>query len=213
VRARLLPSYRVVNSVMNALAKAVPDRVIAPGFDTTTVSCLSHRGEAGYNIYLEIFGGGFGAGPENDGCDAVDSMLSNCSNIPIEAMESDYPFFRVDDYSLRSASGGAGRQRGGMGFQRIYRILEEDVTFATYGDRFRIAPEGVFGGAPGAKAETFVERGGQKIPLASKQQFPLIPDDRLVVRTGGGGGYGPVTERASTLVSSDEHDGFEGNVA
>ncbi|MBL6600600.1 MAG: hydantoinase B/oxoprolinase family protein [Alphaproteobacteria bacterium] len=213
VRARLLPSYRVVNSVMNALAKAVPDRVIAPGFDTTTVSCLSHRGEAGYNIYLEIFGGGFGAGAENDGCDAVDSMLSNCSNIPIEAMESDYPFFRVDDYSLRSASGGAGRQRGGMGFQRIYRILEEDVTFATYGDRFRIAPEGVFGGAPGAKAETFVERGGQKIPLASKQQFPLIPDDRLVVRTGGGGGYGPVTERASTLVSSDEHDGFEGNVA
>lgn len=213
VRARLLPSYRVVNSVMNALAKAVPDRVIAPGFDTTTVSCLSHRGEAGYNIYLEIFGGGFGAGPENDGCDAVDSMLSNCSNIPIEAMESDYPFFRVDDYSLRAASGGAGRQRGGMGFQRIYRILAEDVTFATYGDRFRIAPEGVFGGAPGAKAETFVERGGQKIPLASKQQFPLALGDRLVVRTGGGGGYGPVNERAPGLLSSDKVDGFEGNLA
>jgi N-methylhydantoinase B len=213
VRARLLPSYRVVNSVMNALAKAVPDRVIAPGFDTTTVSCLSHRGESGYNIYLEIFGGGFGAGPGNDGCDAVDSMLSNCSNIPIEAMESDYPFFRVDDYSLRSSSGGAGRQRGGMGFQRIYRVLEEDVTFATYGDRFRIAPEGVFGGAPGAKAETFVERGGQKIPLASKQQFPLMRGDRLVVRTGGGGGYGPPRDRAPDLVTSDRSDEFTGNLA
>ena len=82
VRARLLPSYRVVNAVMNALAGAVPDRVIAPGFDTTTVSCLSHRNDDGYNIYLEIFGGGYGAGPDNDGCDAVDSMLSNCSNIP-----------------------------------------------------------------------------------------------------------------------------------
>ena len=213
VRARLLPSYRVVNSVMNALAKAVPDRVIAPGFDTTTVSCLSHRGEAGYNIYLEIFGGGFGAGPGNDGCDAVDSMLSNCSNIPIEAMESDYPFFRVEDYSLRSSSGGAGRQRGGMGFQRIYRVLEEDVTFATYGDRFRIAPEGVFGGAPGAKAETFVERGGQKIPLASKQQFPLMLGDRLVVRTGGGGGYGPPGDRTAALVVSDRSDEFTGNLA
>lgn len=212
VRARLLPSYRVVNSVMNALAKAVPDRVIAPGFDTTTVSCLSHRGETGYNIYLEIFGGGFGAGPGNDGCDAVDSMLSNCSNIPIEAMESDYPFFRVDDYSLRSSSGGAGRQRGGMGFQRIYRVLEDDVTFATYGDRFRIAPEGVFGGSPGAKAETFVERGGQKIPLASKQQFPLMAGDRLVVRTGGGGGYGPSVDRALALVSSDQADEFSGNL-
>jgi N-methylhydantoinase B len=212
VRARLLPSYRVVNSVMNALAKAVPDRVIAPGFDTTSVSCLSHRGETGYNIYLEIFGGGFGAGPANDGCDAVDSMLSNCSNIPIEAMESDYPFFRVEDYSLRSSSGGAGRQRGGMGFQRIYRVLEEDVTFATYGDRFRIAPEGLFGGSPGAKAESFVERGGQKIPLASKQQFPLMPGDRLVVRTGGGGGFGPPSDRASDLVRSDKADAFSGNL-
>jgi N-methylhydantoinase B len=212
VRARLLPSYRVVNSVMNALAKAVPDRVIAPGFDTTSVSCLSHRGETGYNIYLEIFGGGFGAGPGNDGCDAVDSMLSNCSNIPIEAMESDYPFFRVEDYSLRSNSGGAGRQRGGMGFQRIYRVLEDDVTFATYGDRFRIAPEGVFGGAPGAKAETFVDRGGQKIPLASKQQFPLLSGDRLVVRTGGGGGYGPASERPGDLAVSDQADEFSGNL-
>lgn len=211
VRARLLPSYRVVNAVMNALAQAVPDRVIAPGFDTTSVSCLSHRRETGYNIYLEIFGGGFGAGPDNDGCDAVDSMLSNCSNIPIESMESDYPFFRVDDYSLRSSSGGAGRQRGGMGFQRIYRILQEDVTFATYGDRFRIAPEGLFGGAPGAKAETFVERGGQKIPLASKQQFPLIPGDRLVVRTGGGGGYGAAEDRGQGMVEGDRADGFVGN--
>ena len=203
VRARLLPSYRVVNAVMDALSHAVPERVIAPGFDTTSVSCLSHRKETGYNIYLEIFGGGFGAGPENDGCDAVDSMLSNCSNIPIESMESDYPFFRVEDYSLRSSSGGAGKHRGGMGFQRIYKILNEDVTFATYGDRFKIAPKGVMGGCPGAKAETFVERGGQKIPLESKQQFLLLEGDRLVVRTGGGGGYGLPSDRKNSLKKKD----------
>ena len=203
VRARLLPSYRVVNAVMDALSHAVPERVIAPGFDTTSVSCLSHRKETGYNIYLEIFGGGFGAGPENDGCDAVDSMLSNCSNIPIESMESDYPFFRVEDYSLRSSSGGGGKNRGGMGFQRIYKILNEDVTFATYGDRFKIAPKGVMGGCPGAKAETFVERGGQKIPLESKQQFLLLEGDRLVVRTGGGGGYGLLSDRKNSLKKQD----------
>jgi N-methylhydantoinase B len=98
-----------------------------------------------------------------------------------------------------------------MGFQRIYRVLAENVTFATYGDRFRIAPEGVFGGSPGAKAETFVERGGQKIPLASKQQFTLQPDDRLVVRTGGGGGFGPPSDRAAALMETDEADGFTGN--
>ena len=211
VRARLLPSYRVVNAVMNALADAVPDRVIAPGFDTTTVSCLSHRGDAGYNIYLEIFGGGYGAGPANDGCDAVDSMLSNCSNIPIEAMESDYPFFRVEDYSLRTESGGAGRQRGGMGFQRSYRILDDGVVFATYGDRFRLAAAGVFGGCAGITAETFVERGNRKIALKSKQQFPLERGDKLVIRTGGGGGYGPVSERTEAHLASDRESGFVGN--
>jgi len=208
VRARLLPSYRVVNAVMKALGEAVPRRVIAPGFDTTSVCCLSHKSADGYNIYLEIFGGGFGAGPNYDGCDAVDSMLSNCSNIPIESMESDYPFFRVEDYSLRSSSGGNGKFRGGMGFQKTYKILSDDVTFATYGDRFRIAPEGVLGGGAGAQAETFVERGGQVIQLESKQQFVLHEGDILVVRTGGGGGYGLPSERNARLRENDKLSGI-----
>ena len=211
VRARLLPSYRVVNAVMKALGEAVPGRVIAPGFDTTSVCCLSHKSADGYNIYLEIFGGGFGAGPNYDGCDAVDSMLSNCSNIPIESMESDYPFFRVEDYSLRSSSGGNGKFRGGMGFQKTYKILSGDVTFATYGDRFRIAPEGVLGGGAGAQAETFVERGGQVIKLESKQQFVLHKGDRLVVRTGGGGGYGLPSERNAKLRENDKLSGISTN--
>ena len=211
VRARLLPSYRVVNAVMKALGEAVPERVIAPGFDTTSVCCLSHKSADGYNIYLEIFGGGFGAGPNYDGCDAVDSMLSNCSNIPIESMESDYPFFRVEDYSLRSSSGGNGKFRGGMGFQKTYRILSGNVTFATYGDRFRIAAAGVLGGGSGAQAETFVERGGQVIQLESKQQFVLHEGDRLVVRTGGGGGYGSPSERNAGLRENDQLNGISTN--
>ena len=98
-----------------------------------------------------------------------------------------------------------------MGFQRVYRILESGVTFATYGDRFRIGAEGLFGGGPGATAETYVLRGGQKIPLRSKQQFPLTLGDRLVVRTGGGGGYGPPGERNSALAARDRMDGFGSN--
>ncbi|GIR55590.1 MAG: hypothetical protein CM15mP62_30610 [Rhodospirillaceae bacterium] len=64
---------------------------------------------------------------------------------------------------------------------------------------FRIAPEGVLGGGAGAQAETFVERGGQVIQLESKQQFVLHKGDRLVVRTGGGGGYGLPSERNARL--------------
>ncbi|MGH8735678.1 MAG: hydantoinase B/oxoprolinase family protein, partial [Burkholderiales bacterium] len=61
VRARMIPAYRVFNAVMKAMAQALPDKVIATGFDCTTAFCLSHLGEKGYSVYLEIFGGGYGA--------------------------------------------------------------------------------------------------------------------------------------------------------
>jgi len=203
VRARLLSSYRVFNAVMKALAQAAPERVIACGFDTTYACCLSHLGPKGYNIYLEIFGGGYGAGPNGDGCDAVDSPLSNCGNIPVESQDMSYPFFRVLDYSLIAGSGGDGTHRGGLGFQRVYEITADDVTFAAYGDRFTIAPEGLFGGAPGGKAAAWVERDGQRIDLASKVHMPLLKGDRLVVQTGGGAGYGDPSARTRAARDSD----------
>ena len=210
VRARMLSGYRVWNAVMNALAQVVPDRVIAAGFDTTEVLCLSHLGEDGYRIYLEIFGGGYGAGAHADGCDAVDSPLSNCGNIPVESMDLDYDFFRVLEYSVRAESGGAGRHRGGMGFCRRYLITRDGVSFATYGDRFVFAPQGLFGGAPGARAQSYVERGGKRIPIGSKQSFALAKGDVLVMLTGGGAGYGPPSERPRALVAQDVAQGVIG---
>ena len=177
---------------MDALSKAVPDKVISQGFDTTLSCCMTEKNDKGFNIYLEIFGGGFGAGNNNNGCDGVDCLLSNCSNIPIEAMEIDHPFFRVEDYSLRKDSGGKGRKIGGMGFQRKYIILNDNIIFATYGDRFKIPPKGLFGGSEGSKAETYVDRNGKKIFLASKQSIKLKKNDVLVIKTGGGAGYGKI---------------------
>lgn len=208
VRARMLSGYRTFNAVMKALAKAVPEKVIAGGFDTTEAVCLSHLGDRGYSIYLEIFGGGYGAGPERDGCDAVDSPLSNCGNIPVESMDMEYDFFRVEGYSLSADSGGSGKYRGGLGFERRYRILADDVQLATYSDRFRLAPEGLFGGADGARATTDVLRDGERIPLPSKVSFPLRAGDVLVTRTGGGAGYGDPAERRADLKARDAREGF-----
>ncbi len=208
VRARMLSGYRAFNAVMKALARAVPERVIAAGFDTTEVACLSRLGADGYRIYLEILGGGYGASAGRDGCDAVDSPLSNCSNVPIEALDMEYPFFRVEEYSLREGSGGVGRRRGGLGFCRKYRVLADEVNFATYSDRFRIAPEGLYGGAPGECARSYVMRDGKRIELASKQSFKLERGDLLVLLTGGGAGYGPVAERGEADHARDLEDGL-----
>ncbi|MEM7425116.1 MAG: hydantoinase B/oxoprolinase family protein [Pseudomonadota bacterium] len=208
VRARLLPSYRVFNAVMKALAQVVPERVMAEGYDTTTPVCLSHLGESGYNIYLEILGGGYGASVGRDGCDGVDSPLSNCANIPIESLEMDYPFMRLESYALIPGSGGAGARRGGLGFERTYRILTDGVQFATYGDRFMLPAEGLFGGQSGAPAESYISRNGTKIPLRSKTGCHLEKGDLLVVRTGGGGGYGPPADRPQSLIEQDETMGL-----
>jgi N-methylhydantoinase B len=169
---------------------------------------LSQLTSDGYKIYLEILGGGYGASAHGDGCDAVDSPLSNCSNVPVEAMDMEYDYFRVEDYSLVADSGGAGKYRGGLGFQRRYHILADNVTFATYSDRFRLAPEGLFGGADGVCASTQVLRGDQVIELPSKVSYPLQKGDILVARTGGGAGYGNVDERLEADVARDLAEGF-----
>ena len=208
VRARMISGYRVFNAVMKALAQAAPDKVIAAGFDTTEVACLSQFRPEGYSIYLEVFGGGYGASSDGDGCDGVDSPLSNCGNIPVEAMDMEHPYFRVREYSLVPDSGGAGKFRGGLGFRRVYEILEDGVTFATYGDRFRIAPEGLLGGEDGACASTQVIRNGETIELGSKVSFPLEKGDLLVMSTGGGGGYGDPAQRAPELVERDRALGY-----
>ena len=200
VRARMLSAYRAYNAVMKALAQAVPERVMAAGFDSTHSTCLSRLDERGYGIYLEIFGGGYGANAIGDGCDAVDSPLSNCSNIPVEAIDMEHDFFRVTEYALVDGSGGGGAHRGGLGMRRVYEVLADDVEYQSYSDRFTIPPEGLFGGEDGGAAFTCVLRGNEKIMLDSKTSFRLAKGDRLVMSTGGGAGYGDASRR-----SQDRH--------
>lgn len=137
----------------------------------------------------------------------MDSPLSNCGNIPVESMDLDYDFFRVLEYSVRAGSGGAGRHRGGMGFCRRCLITMDQVSLATYGDRFVFAPPGLFGGQPGARAASHAIRRGKRIPIGSKQSFALEQGDVLVMLTGGGAGYGDPAERPRHLVARDLAEG------
>ncbi|MGE0415987.1 MAG: hydantoinase B/oxoprolinase family protein [Acetobacteraceae bacterium] len=207
VRARMEACFRAWNATMKALAQAVPERAIACGFDTTTVSVLSHLGPTGWSVYLEIFGGGYGASSTTDGCDAVDGPLSNCSNTPIEALDQDFGHFRVLEYSLRPGSAGPGQYRGGLGFLRRVQVLKDGVKLALYSDRFRKQPEGLFGGGPGATAFCEVRRGNELIPIESKAEVALRKGDIVTLAVGGGGGYGDPAHRDRALTEADLADG------
>ena len=207
VRARMTATNRVFNAVMKALAQVVPDKVIATGFDTTTGPYLSHRSDAGYKVYHEIIGGGYGASAHNNGCSGVDGPLGNCSNAPVETLDMDFDYFRVSEYSLIQDSGGGGEFRGGLGVRRRYEILTDDVQYAQYGDRFQFQPEGLFAGEPGSLAYCTIERGGEISQLKSKESAWLQTGDVLTVNTGGGGGYGSPTSRAGNQLDDDVEQG------
>ena len=209
VRARMIPAFRAFDAVVKALAGAVPDRVIATGFDSTHSICMSRLVDGRYGIYLEVYGGGYGAGPGSDGGDGIDGPLSNCSNIPVESLDRQYDFFRVTEYALRPDSGGRGEFRGGNGLRRRFDVLADGVTLAHYSDRYRIAPDGAFGGEPGDLARTWIVRkNGDRTPVASKTSLRLDRGDTLVTETGGGGGYGDPAERTADRLRLDLEAGL-----
>lgn len=208
VRARNEAGYRCFNAVMKALSGVVPERVIAGGNDTTFVVSLSHLGQKSYNVYLEVFGGGFGASVGLDGCDGVDSPLSNCTNTPVEAADMDFDHFRIVAYGLIPNSCGHGRQRGGLGLFRSFEILKDDVNLALYADRFRISPYGIFGGTDGERGRCEVIREGETIGLKSKDGMMLKKGDLLSIYTAGGGGYGSIDERANEFIMEDIRQGY-----
>lgn len=208
VRARMISVSRAWNAVMRALANTVPERVIAAGFDTTTSFCLSFLEPNGWSVYLEIFGGGYGAGAGNDGCDAVDNPLSNCSNTPVEATDQDFSFFRIMRYALQTDSCGAGEFRGGVGFFRSYEILKDGTRLALYSDRFTGAADGIFGGLAGSHGGCTITRDGVDIAVRSKDVIELGRGDVVTIRLGGGGGYGDPALRADASLARDVEDGL-----
>ncbi|MDX2648360.1 hydantoinase B/oxoprolinase family protein [Streptomyces sp. PA03-1a] len=191
VRARLTPASRVFNAVVRALGQALPERAVATGFDTTTAIAVSKRGTDGYQVSLEILGGGWGACADHDGPDALDNPISNCANAPVEALETDFDHFRIEEYALVDGSGGAGAHSGGRGISRTYVATTDGVSVAGYADRHTVGAAGIKGGDQGGTGNFTIERADGSVEvLDCTYQEILNRGDRITVRTGGGGGYG-----------------------
>ena len=193
VALRANTSQRVVDVVIGALAPGIPERAIAAanGANTSAVFAGKNPEDGTPYVYLETLGGGMGARATKDGKDGVQVHITNTSNLPIEAIEMEYPL-RVLEYSLRQGSGGAGRQRGGMGLRRIVTPVGHDAVFSGVGERFSHAPWGLKGGEPGATGQFhMVNPSGKQTRLANKSlSLPLAEGHSVIIETPGAGGYG-----------------------
>ncbi|MFI0115140.1 hydantoinase B/oxoprolinase family protein [Streptomyces globisporus] len=140
--------------------------------------------------YYETIASGSGAGDGFDGADAVQTHMTNSRLTDPEILEWRLPV-RLESFAVREDSGGAGRWHGGHGVERRIRFLEP-VTIALLSGHRRVPPYGADGGEPGALGEQYIERaGGEAVPLEGCDTAELKAGDVLVVRTPGGGGYGP----------------------
>ncbi|MFJ6515579.1 hydantoinase B/oxoprolinase family protein [Streptomyces sp. NPDC091406] len=140
--------------------------------------------------YYETVASGSGAGDGFAGADAVQTHMTNSRLTDPEILEWRLPV-RLESFAVREDSGGAGRWHGGDGVERRIRFLEP-VTIALLSGHRRVPPYGAGGGESGALGEQYVERaGGEVVPLKGCDTAELEAGDVLVVRTPGGGAYGP----------------------
>lgn len=209
VRARIEASYRVLDAIHDALSQAIPDRVPAQGYNSTTGLYLTQTRDNGpMRIYGDVLGGGYGGALGYDGAHALAGVLSSSRNTPIEAIEQIHPHLRMRHYRLVPDSCGAGEFRGGLGFSRAIEVLEDGVVLSYYSDHFVYPPRGKNGGRDAATGSLRVWRGSEVINLPSTDVVPLMKGDIVELSVGGGAGWGAPERRSPERVAADLADGL-----
>jgi N-methylhydantoinase B len=204
-------SQRIITAVMGCLAQALPDRV--PAGSCATINNLSIGGvDADGDLYVMyvFLGGGYGGHASGDGLTNGCSLMSVARTQSLEVLEQRYPI-RFNRYAVREGSAGAGRHRGGFGVEFEFTFTGRSARASLLGDQAKSPPRGVSGGSNGAPASPYFVLEGEYtvLPMISKgENIPLRPGDVVCLRTAGGGGYGPPSEREPRLVRRDVDDGY-----
>jgi N-methylhydantoinase B len=200
--ARTFVILRLLGVLAGVVAKAVDGRMPA---DQETIRYTGVYGtdlDGAPYLMREVLGGGSGGRYYADGEDTI-HVVPDSRNLPTEFSESRFPFV-VERLGLAVDSGGAGRYRGGLGYEKHIRMLE-DAHFMSIADRSILSCWGVKGGHAGRPFEVTVDAGGpherQVDALADAE--PIRAGEVVRIRTTGGGGWGDPLDRPYDEVVRD----------
>jgi N-methylhydantoinase B len=203
VGARHIVGHFLPGVIHGALAKAIPDKVLAQGADSLWNTQITGQSESGEPFtYVFFSGGGMGARKDGDGLSAT-AFPSGIRGVPAEVIESISPVV-MHKREIRPDSEGPGRHRGGFSQEMEIgvRTPVHWVLSAMY-DRTRCPAQGIQGGSPGGAGAVSTADGRELHP---KRQQRVGAEERVVLSLPGGGGYGDPFEREPALVARDVGD-------
>ena len=208
VNARTSTIKRSAGCLVGAFQQVLPDKITADSASEMLILQFGGQHRDGRRFVVgELIASGSGAGIRSDGIDVIETDASNCMNLPVEALELEAPV-RVRRFGLRRDSGGPGEYRGGLGVVREYEILDAEIKLTHRGERHYCAARGCHGGQEGARSfSTIIRASGSEEVIPSKRVTELTRNDRLIIETAGGGGYGPPSKRSRERVLADILDG------
>jgi N-methylhydantoinase B len=204
VVSRATTGHYVPALVLGALHQVIPERVMAGvGSPLWALSQSGTRDDGRPYTTVLFFNGGLGATPVKDG-EHVLSWPSNISSTPVEVAERNSPLF-FHYKRMRPNSGGAGRFRGGMGQDVLIESQSpRPIVVSFMAERTTFPAPGLAGGGAGGRGDVRVN--GRRVD--NRKQHVLERGDRVLVRTPGGGGYGPPRARDPKLSARDRAMGY-----
>ena len=202
---------RLIDLVFQAMAEAAPELTNGCAYGTINALSLAGYREDGRRwVMFSFFGGGHGGHPKGDGLSHGNAPISTATIPPLEILEAAYPvMFR--QWALRSDSGGAGKNRGGLGAVYEIELLEKSAEGFIFGERAKHAPPGVLGGKSAALNKFYFEQseGDFTPPMGSKMVgIQLMNGQAVRLESPGGGGYGDPLLRSIDDVTEDIRLGY-----
>jgi N-methylhydantoinase B len=204
--ARTFVILRLLGVLAGVVAKAVGGRMPA---DQETIRYTGVYGvddTAAPYLLREVLGGGSGGRYYADGEDTI-HVVPDSRNLPTEFTESRFPLL-VERLGLAVDSGGPGRHRGGLGYDKEIRMLR-DAHFMSIADRSILSCWGVNGGRAGRPFSVVIDPGGpnERAVEALADAEPVRAGEVIRIRTTGGGGWGDPLDRPYDEVERDVREG------